>query len=553
MDIHVPLRATWASLAFVLALMPANAYAEPAKGDSLHLATDRLAAPLIIPGDRLERQITSVVIHGELPTERDTKASVIFDMTKLLFNEFGDAFETGKKKSETLAVVLHRLPRTRHDSDTRNLYELVFEDDQFSKQLTLAIATASGAPHRLIVRANLAASPVAILDLHGLPAIKDMLPDRPLKSSIHLTTLYPVTGPKIHRFTVGGELGKEGRLEFDGNHFGFSPYGDIHSSTLMAFLPKKVTLRPIQIEDPSKKQRRIFEAVADQPGKSRYFVVLSPTDAGPHRLIVRTNDKTEQVLQLYDPNRRDHQLMQRELAKTPIEERNAINELRAELGYGFQVKVEAAHVVELRLYGRGDVSRLNGSLAALKNLRHLELNSFHFDAAGLACLRGLTSLQSISLTHMEIDDRGLACFESLANLKRLHCYVCGGITDRGMEHLANLKDLTFLRLYREDTLLKPDLKVPTVTNDGLKYLKNLTKLEYLQIFGQNITDDGLANLQSLANLKSLGLSGKGITDEGLKHLQRLSKLESVDLGHTSVTPAGLAALKAKLPKLKGTR
>jgi hypothetical protein len=369
-----------------------------------------------------------------------------------------------------------------------------------------------------------------------------------------LTTLKLEAGPRLQRFVVGGELEKEGRIEFDPNHLGFNAYGEIEFSTLIGHMPTKVTLKPVELTDPSKKQRRIFEAKSDRLGKSQYFVVLSPTDAGPHKLVIRTGDAIEQVLPLYDPNRRGHQLMQRQLAEASAEERQAIDELHVALGYGFRMKIESAKVVELSVGGKGNVSRFNASFAALKNLRRLELQGFHLDAAGLPGLKNLGKLESISLGYnLQIDDRGLAFFESLTNLKGLHCYCCSGITDRGMEHLANLQSLTYLRLYREDTLLKPDLKVETVTNAGLKHLKNLNKLEYLQIYGQNITDDGLKDLQSLANLKDLGISGKGITDKGLKYLEGFFKLESVDLSHTSVTPAGLAALKAKLPRLKSAR
>jgi hypothetical protein len=92
--------------------------------------------------------------------------------------------------------------------------------------------------------------------------------------------------------------------------------------------------------------------------------------------------------------------------------------------------------------------------------------------------------------------------------------------------LAGLKNLKSLHIYLESWEIKADPKIERVTDAGLEHLKDLKELEELNLMGQKITD------------------------AGLQHLQGLKQLRVLYLGQSRVTPAGEAALKAKLPKLK---
>lgn len=70
----------------------------------------------------------------------------------------------------------------------------------------------------------------------------------------------------------------------------------------------------------------------------------------------------------------------------------------------------------------------------------------------------------------------------------------GSITDAGLRHLSNLRNLSQLYLY-----------VTQITDAGLKYLRELQSLEMLELFQTKITDkQGLASLnQALANCDHL--------------------------------------------------
>lgn len=82
-----------------------------------------------------------------------------------------------------------------------------------------------------------------------------------------------------------------------------------------------------------------------------------------------------------------------------------------------------------------------------------------------------------------------------------------------------------------------------ITADGLKDLKFLTSLQYLDLQRTQITDAGLQYLAKLSTLEGIHLGGTQVTDAGLGHLKSLTALQSLDLGYTRVTDAGLEHLK----------
>ena len=82
-----------------------------------------------------------------------------------------------------------------------------------------------------------------------------------------------------------------------------------------------------------------------------------------------------------------------------------------------------------------------------------------------------------------------------------------------------------------------------ITDDGLKLLKGLTELEYLDLGRTRVTDAGLVNLKGLRNLQWLDLRLTPITDAGLEHLKDLPRLKSLCLDYTEVTDTGLEKMK----------
>lgn len=90
-----------------------------------------------------------------------------------------------------------------------------------------------------------------------------------------------------------------------------------------------------------------------------------------------------------------------------------------------------------------------------------------------------------------------------------------------------------------------------LTDDDLKALDNATLIRSLAIVGSQITDDGLAHLENLKQLEYLDLKkNKRLTDAGLVHLEGLKDLDQLILIGTQVTPAGVKKLQQKLPNTK---
>src|SRR4051794_10732437 len=72
---------------------------------------------------------------------------------------------------------------------------------------------------------------------------------------------------------------------------------------------------------------------------------------------------------------------------------------------------------------------------------------------------------------------------------------------------------------------------------GRSWLARITALRYTRL-----TDDGLRNLASLRRLEKLALDRTRVTDAGLEHLEGLGQLHSLYLRETAVRGPGLRGL-----------
>ena len=66
-----------------------------------------------------------------------------------------------------------------------------------------------------------------------------------------------------------------------------------------------------------------------------------------------------------------------------------------------------------------------------------------------------------------------------------------------------------------------------LSDEGLRSLRGLVNLEWLDLGGTRITDAGVAHLHGMTRLKKLNCQGAALTDEGVRHLADMANLEQV--------------------------
>jgi len=152
----------------------------------------------------------------------------------------------------------------------------------------------------------------------------------------------------------------------------------------------------------------------------------------------------------------------------------------------------------------------------------------------------LTGLRDLALDRTDITDKGLKYITNLSSLEYLG--VPYRVTDKGMSHIAaltSLKGIYFLEGGRG------------ITNAGLRHLAKLTSLEEVYLRGERMGDAGLAHLRDLPRLKYLCLYDSGFTDKGMVHVKDIPSLRILSF-HESlprITDAGLAHI-SDMPNLE---
>ncbi len=89
-----------------------------------------------------------------------------------------------------------------------------------------------------------------------------------------------------------------------------------------------------------------------------------------------------------------------------------------------------------------------------------------------------------------------------------------------------------------------------ITDEGLKEMAKLQRLETLQLSYTRVTDAGIKELAKSQQLGTLFLTDTQITDAGLKDVAKLQKLKMLRIRGTKVTKAGMTELKEALPNCK---
>jgi len=242
------------------------------------------------------------------------------------------------------------------------------------------------------------------------------------------------------------------------------------------------------------------------------------------------------------------------------------------------------------LTGRGLGDHGLASVAKLSNLQALSLSWTYVTDDGLRHIMGLTKLRWLSLgAARNVTDKGLLHLKQLKNLEDLNIEYTKTTVD-GLVHLQGLTKMRRLRLSNEGKhppaaiglkylanmieLRRLDARGLCASDDDLKAVRKMTKLEDLNLCYTQVTDKGLEHLAGLTQLKELDLFGTGVSGDGLKHLRNLknlrtlvlgfcplndaaaehlchmTQLEYLEVGDTNMSRKAIAELKRLLPKTK---
>jgi len=172
--------------------------------------------------------------------------------------------------------------------------------------------------------------------------------------------------------------------------------------------------------------------------------------------------------------------------------------------------------------------------AALDGVPGLDLGPGVTDR-GLSRLAALTELRTLNLAGATVTDAGLVHLSSLTGLRELYL-LGGGVGDAGLAFLAPLTRLRTLYL-----------NCPGISDAALADLAPFTRLQALQLAETSVTDRGLVHLAALTELRWLDLSFTRVTDRGLQQLAPLPSLRGLMVAGTRATGG---ALKRALPQLE---
>jgi hypothetical protein len=152
-----------------------------------------------------------------------------------------------------------------------------------------------------------------------------------------------------------------------------------------------------------------------------------------------------------------------------------------------------------------------------------------YDAAFFEHLGHISSLETLNIIQTKLNDDWIAPLGQLTNLKSLHFTNNGKLSDAGLEHLANLKQIGSFGYV--GTQMKGHAFAKF---DGWTLLTNCT------FRGSQLDDEGLRELcDHFPNLHSISLAHAHFTDAGAGSLEKLTKLKGLEVGAHLATPEAL--------------
>ncbi len=218
---------------------------------------------------------------------------------------------------------------------------------------------------------------------------------------------------------------------------------------------------------------------------------------------------------------------------------------------------------KLSLYSPNVTDRGIGELADLPRLKTLFLEVDRLTPAGVAALGEAPELSVLSIRGPCVTDPLAAKAANIGRLTSLSLMNAPHLTDEGLRPIgamSKLESLSLMGTRVSDAGMAPvakltnlrelDLLSTRVGEQGVAQLKGLTKLRRLNLDvarGSKVGDDGLRHLAGKTDLEDLALFGCPVTDASIPTLSVFAKLKKLDIRDTRITKEGAARLRKSLP------
>ncbi|MBD3675093.1 MAG: hypothetical protein HUJ26_16370 [Planctomycetaceae bacterium] len=227
---------------------------------------------------------------------------------------------------------------------------------------------------------------------------------------------------------------------------------------------------------------------------------------------------------------------------------------------GIEQLASLSRLVSLLLHHAPNVT--NASMEAvgkMTQLRELYLEDTQLTDTGVRELLGFQNLRVLVLTGTRISDTGVSLLANLETIDVL-CLDSTNITGQGLSDLPDTQGMMlsmkhcpitddslkrYLQSHRKTRALS--LGGSEITDDPIKLIGALQKLEFLDLNNTAVTNESIATISQLPELSELSLDNTGVTDEGMKHLLGHANLLVLELRGTAVSSDMAKQLKEQSP------
>jgi hypothetical protein len=533
----------------------------------LELKSEYLATPLVISSDRVPREVWFVEVQGRVAATHVGSGVLVLGVRRPRFNEFGDATTTdGQTIRERIKLRPARLPQ----NNGRRVFEVLTSRSDLSRRFYVVFDEGANEAHRLLDLGRQTKPIEDLVDtgafgsvpierritLPGTPATQPTNGKFPLRNKVSLRSPYHI---KQGYYEIVGELGGQARITHDQNTSSLNAFGDETMTTLALFMPFRATLRELKTVDPLGKGRRLFLVDRGAQSTMQLYLVMSPDDSWPHRLILREGPQIIEVLPLFDPYREEYaRNLALKLDSISEDEAGALGEITRIVGYDLSWESSSEHVTKLSLTNGSAVDAAMPYVTQLSFLESLYLDGHGLGDEALLQLRSLKRLKTIDLQNTLVqrstvdelranpnlkvvapdasvrpDERAVAAQLLAAGVRLItddSGHVISAEDDYGTLVLPVEPREILLRLQKLPMLRSFSVGEMGVGKDDLHHVGRLTQLEYLDLGPLECDDDDLAAIETLPRLKMLRLGVTGLTKRGWDCLREMKSLETLQLG-----------------------